>query len=177
MPSMTIQRVKAALTLGVAVVGLVVAAGHSETPASSMAGLPRTAPAWKLKDLEGKTVQLADFKGKVVILDFWATWCPPCRAEIPGFVALAKKYGAQGLAVVGVALDQGGEGLVKRFVKEQGVNYPVVLGDDEVVKAFGGIEAIPTTFVLDRSGRIVSHHVGFTDRKEFVKEIKPLLKP
>ena len=133
------------------------------------------APSWVLQDVDGKTVDSGDFKGKVVILDFWATWCPPCRAEIPGFVELQQQYGRQGLAVVGVSLDGGGAGRVKEFVQKSGVNYTVVLAGMKVAQAFGGVEAIPTTFIIDRDGRIAGRHVGFTSREEFEKEIKPLL--
>ncbi len=112
----------------------------------------------------------------MVILDFWATWCPPCRAEIPGFVELQKQYAKQGFTVVGVALDQGGVEAVKQFAHKMRVNYPIVLGNEKVMGDFGGVEAIPATFVIDRQGRIVGKHVGLTDREEFEKEIKPLLK-
>jgi peroxiredoxin len=138
-------------------------------------GKRQPAPAWELKDLDGKAVKLADFKGKVVILDFWATWCPPCRKEIPGFVNLQKKYGDKGLVVVGVSLDEGGTAAVKPFVQKMGMNYPVVMGDQKTVAAFGGIEAIPTTFVIDREGNVVTAHQGYADEATFESEIKPLL--
>ena len=138
---------------------------------------PATAPGWDLTDLDGKTVHSADLKGRVVVLDFWATWCPPCRAEIPGFIALQKQYQAQGLAVVGVSVDQSSAASVKAFVQEQGINYPVVRADDQVVAAFGGIDGLPATFIVDRTGRIVKQHLGYTDQSEIEKEILPLLKP
>src|SRR5579859_4532983 len=117
---------------------------------------PRTAaPAWQLNDIDGQSVKLSDFKGKVVILDFWATWCPPCKAEIPGFIALQKQYAAQGLTVVGVSLDTAGASVVKQFMQRVGMNYPVVIGDEKIAGQYGGIEAIPTTFVIDRNGNIV----------------------
>jgi peroxiredoxin len=134
-------------------------------------------PAWELKDVNGKTIRSADFKGKVVILDFWATWCPPCRAEIPGFIELQKRHEKDGLVVIGVSLDRGGPALVKSFVEKNGVNYPVALSTEEIVRAFGDIESIPTTFILDREGRIVTKHEGYADKEEFEKDIKPLLKP
>ena len=148
----------------------------AETEAPS-AAKPAPAPAWTLKNLEGKPVSLSDFKGKVVILDFWATWCPPCRAEIPSFIELQKEYGDQGLAVIGLSLDESGAAAVKKFVERAGMNYTVVMADQAVAGAYGGVEAIPTTFVIDRQGRIVARHVGLTSRGEFEKEIKPLLKP
>jgi len=132
------------------------------------------APQFNLQDTSGKPVKLSDYKGKVVILDFWATWCPPCRAEIPNFVDLQKEYGKQGLAVIGVSLDDGVEG-VADFAKANGINYPIVMGDQAVVAAYGGIEAIPTTFVIDQTGNVVARHQGFTDKSEFEAEIKKLL--
>ncbi len=133
------------------------------------------APAWKLQDLDGKTVQLSDFKGKVVVLDFWATWCPPCRAEIPDFIALQNQYRDKGLVVVGVSLDQGGPGVVSSFAKSQGMNYPVVMGTDDVAALYGDIQAIPTTFVIDRSGKVVAKHEGETDKATFAGEITKAL--
>ena len=131
------------------------------------------APAWELKDLDGKQVKSSDFDGKVVILDFWATWCPPCKAEIPGFIELQKKYGEKGLVVVGVSLDEGGPSVVKQFMNQFGINYPVVMGNIQTMEDFGG-KAIPTTFVIDRSGKIVAKHVGFASKETFENEISPL---
>lgn len=134
----------------------------------------KAAPEWTLKNLEGKTVSLSDFKGKVVILDFWATWCPPCREEIPGFVRLQKQYGKDGLVVVGVSLDEDVSD-VKRFTKRLKVNYPIVMGDEEITEKYWGVQYLPTTFVIDTEGKVVSRHVGFTETKTFEGEIKPLL--
>jgi thiol-disulfide isomerase/thioredoxin len=138
---------------------------------SSIASSP--APAWKLKDLDGKLVKSSDFLGKVVILDFWATWCAPCKVEIPGFIALQKQYGEQGLVVIGVSLDNE-PAVVRRFMADFGMNYRVVLGDLMLLQAFGGT-AIPTTVIIDRAGDIAARHVGFTPRQTFENEIKPLL--
>jgi len=147
-------------------------AGQTGSPDSM-----KSAPGWQLQDLSGKTVRSADFKGKVVILDFWATWCPPCRAEIPGFIELQKKYQAQGLAIVGVSVDQASTDSIRSFVQKQGLNYPVVQSDEKIEAAYGGIEGLPTTFIIDWAGHIVKRHLGFTDQAEFEKEIKPLLSP
>ena len=135
----------------------------------------KPAPRWELKDLDGKTVHSSDFNGKVVVLDFWATWCPPCRAEIPDFIELQKKYAAQGLAVVGVSVDQADLKTVKSFAQKNGINYSVVLVDDKIADAYGGIDGLPTTFIIDRSGRIVNQHLGFTAPAEIEKEITNLL--
>ncbi|MDI1313575.1 TlpA disulfide reductase family protein, partial [Prosthecobacter sp.] len=116
-------------------------------PMSSTAGGESSAPEWALPGLDGKTVKLSDFRGKVVVLNFWATWCPPCRREIPDLVALHEKYAEQGLVVIGVSLDEGGATSVKSFVTKAGVKYPVVMGDQETAQAYGGITSIPTTFI------------------------------
>jgi len=142
--------------------------------AAPVAAMP--APQWELKDIDGKPVKLSDYKGKVVILDFWATWCGPCRMEIPGFVDLQKKYADQGLVVIGVSLDTHGTDAVRSFMKRQGVNYSVVMGNDKLGDDYGGIDGIPTTFIIDRKGNIVGKHVGYEPKARFETEIAPLLK-
>ena len=154
----------------------VVAVLSFATPWSRAYASTTAAPEWQLKDPDGQPVALSDFKGKVVILDFWATWCPPCRAEIPGFVALQKQYAAQGLTVVGVSLDTTGASVVKSFMQHLGMNYPVVIGDEKIAADYGGISAIPTTFVIDRNGNIVTSHQGYASQVVFESEIRPLLK-
>ncbi len=139
------------------------------------AGSKIAAPDWQLSDVDGKPVKLSDFKGKVVILDFWATWCPPCRAEIPGFVAIQKKYADKGFTVIGVSLDKEGPSVVKPFMRQLGMNYPVVMGTAKIVGDYGGITAIPTTFVIDRQGNVITAYQGFTDQATFESVIGPLL--
>jgi len=143
-------------------------------PSPGNQGNPAMA-AWELQDLTGKTVHSTDFAGRVVVLDFWATWCGPCRAEIPALVALQKKYEKQGLTVVGISVDEAGAAPVNAFVQRTGINYPVVLADERVQQAFGGIEAIPTIFIIDRQGRLAAKHVGLTGEGDLEGEIKPLL--
>ena len=131
------------------------------------------APGFTLVDMNGRSVSLADFKGKVVILDFWATWCPPCKREIPDFIKLQSEYGSKGLQIVGIALDQPNK--VQAFVKDNGMNYPILLGTNEVAANYGGVEAIPTTFVIDKSGKIVTKYEGFRPKETFESQIKKLL--
>jgi thiol-disulfide isomerase/thioredoxin len=134
------------------------------------------APAWSAKDLNGVEVKSDQFKGKVVVIDFWATWCPPCRAEIPGYVELMKKYGKDGLVIVGVSMDEGGPSVVKSFSTKFNVNYPMVMGDDKVLAAFGGIEALPTTFLIDRNGQIRDRKVGAEATEDYEKKIVAIMK-
>ncbi len=117
---------------------------------------------------------VAQNKGKVLIVDFFATWCPPCRQEIPGFISLQNKYGAKGLSVVGVSLDEGPTNVVADFTKELGINYSVYHGGGQVAGKYR-IRAIPTTFVYDKQGKKVKTHIGFTSEEEFEKEISGLL--
>jgi len=133
------------------------------------------APEFALPDLDGKVVKSSDLRGKVVILDFWATWCPPCRQEVPHFVALQSKYRDQGLEIVGLSLDKGGANDVKPFVEEYNVNYMMLIANDQTASDFGGITGIPTTFVLDKHGKIVKRFLGYTDPEVFEETIRPLL--
>jgi cytochrome c biogenesis protein CcmG/thiol:disulfide interchange protein DsbE len=125
--------------------------------------------------LNGKQVSLSDFKGKVVILDFWATWCPPCVKEIPHFIALYEQYKDQGFAIVGISVDREGISVVKSFARKYQVNYPILMTDGQVDKAYGGIPSIPTTFVIDSAGNIRQKYVGYRDKAVFEADIKALL--
>ena len=137
---------------------------------------PTPAPSWKLKDVSGAVVSSEQFKGKVVVVDFWATWCPPCRAEIPGYVALQKKYAKDGLVIVGISLDQKGPDVVRKFAEKFGINYPIVMGTPEVQDSFGEMDGIPTTFIIDRSGKIRDRKVGSMPEEEFEAALLPYLK-
>jgi len=139
------------------------------------------APEFSLKDLDGNQVKLSDYKGKVVILDFWATWCPPCVKEIPHFNELAKRYGKDGLVVLGVSVDQGGIKAVKKFKKNNVVDYTIVFADQTTQSKYQALlprdmrGGIPYTFVIDRSGNITEYFVGYRPMEVFVKAIMPLL--
>ncbi len=135
----------------------------------------KPAPSFTLQDLNGKTVSLSDFKGKVVVLDFWATWCPPCVKEIPHFIALYEQYKDQGFAMVGISVDSEGISVVKSFARKYQVNYPILMTDGQVDKVYGGIPSIPTTFVIDSAGNIRQKYVGYRDKAVFEADIKKLL--
>ena len=135
----------------------------------------KTAPDFTLKDADGRVVRLSDYRGKVVLLDFWATWCGPCKVEIPWFTEFERQHKASGFAVLGVSMDEGGWDEVRPFLKEIEVNYRVVMGNDETAELYGGIEALPTTFLIDRTGRIASRHIGLSAKKDFQDEIEHLL--
>jgi len=136
----------------------------------------RKAPDFVLTDHEGNSVRLSDFEGKVVILDFWATWCGPCRMEIPGFVRLYEKYKDQGVEVIGVSLDRPGWQVVTPFMKQNKISYTIVLGNQEVVMDYGGITGIPTTFIINKNREVVDKVVGYHPESFFEDAITKLIK-
>lgn len=162
--------------LALALVALAICSSASAPVAArqepSLIGKP--APAFALKDLAGKSLKLADFKGKVVLIDFWATWCVPCRVEIPHFVELQKKYASKGFSVIGISMDDTPEP-VPAFAKKYGMNYPVVVGDAALGDQYGGILGLPTAFVIDRGGIIRQRYDGITSADTFEKAVVALL--
>jgi thiol-disulfide isomerase/thioredoxin len=128
-----------------------------------------------LKDIDNKDVKLASLKGKVILLDFWATWCGPCKIEMPWFVELQKRYGPQGLQVVGVAMDDASKEDIAKFIKEMGVNYTILLGKESVGDQYGGVPALPETFFIGRDGKIVDKIIGLKGKSEIEDSIKRAL--
>jgi peroxiredoxin len=145
-------------------------------PGNSQTLQKQKAPNFSLKSYDGKIVELAKLRGKVVVVNFWATWCPPCRAEIPDFIKVYDVNKSKGLEIIGIALDEDGWSKVNPFVERNKINYPIVLGTMEVVQQYGGIEGIPTTFIVDKKGNIVDHQVGMLTKEMLDQKIKVLLK-
>jgi cytochrome c biogenesis protein CcmG/thiol:disulfide interchange protein DsbE len=144
-------------------------------PSVPAAGAP--APDFELKMLDGsgKTLQLSSLKGKAVIVSFWATWCEPCKIEMPWLVELQKKYSSAGLQIVGVAMDDADEKDIRAFAHKMGVNYPVLQGTEKVADLYGGLDALPATFWLDRSGKIVDSATGLESESDMEESIKKSL--
>ncbi len=135
------------------------------------------APDFTLKVLgeKGKTLQLSSLKGKGVIVNFWATWCEPCKIELPWLVELQKKYGPEGLQIIGVADDESGEKSISAFAQKMGINYPILLGTDQVADQYGGLDGLPTSFFIDRSGKVVDVLIGIDSESRLEDSIKKSL--
>jgi len=135
----------------------------------------KEAPEFSLKDIDGRTVKLSDYKGRVVLLNFWATWCGPCKIEIPWFVEFEQQLKHKGFAVLGVAMDEDGWEVVKPFLAELKVNYRTLMGNDSIAQLYGGVDSLPTSFLIDREGKIASIHVGLVSKGDYEHEIEQLL--
>ena len=156
---------------------------ESDTKGSSTANLP-SEPDVTFKNLEGQDVALARFKGKVVVVNFWATWCEPCQTEIPWMIGFQQKYADRGFTLLGVAMDDEGKSIVEPYVEKtqfdvdghsMTMNYPIVLGNDDLASKFGGLIGLPTTIVITRDGKIHKRFIGIVSHDELEKEIKALL--
>lgn len=148
------------------------AARHSAS-ASTMSSA--VAPDFTLTSLDGKEMRLSDLRGKAVLLNFWATWCSPCKIEMPWFIELQQKYGPQGLQVVGVAMDDSSKEDIAKFAKDMGVNYPVLIGKESVGDAYGGVPALPESFFIGRDGKIVDKIIGLKGKGDIEESIKRAL--
>ena len=171
---MKLNRLQVLILLTVLAV-IVILAKYTSTSNSSVENV-RPAPQFSLANLDGKNVSLKDFADKVMVVDFWATWCGPCREEIPHLNKLYENYRGKGLVVVGISMDAEGPEVVKQFAKELRMEYPVVMGDENVQQDFGGIVGLPTTFIIDRKGNIVKKYTGYQpgmigDMEQIIKEL------
>jgi peroxiredoxin len=136
----------------------------------------KPAPDFALKDANGASVKLSDYRGKVVLLNFWATWCGPCGLEIPWFTEFEQQYKSKGFEVVGVSMDEEGWSAIKPYVTARNINYRIVLGNDSVAQLYGGVDSLPTTFIIDRDGTFAyPPHVGLVGKNEYQKEIQSLV--
>ncbi len=149
------------------------ASTHAERATLRFFRNPATAPALTARDLDGREVSTSSLRGKVVIVNFWATWCPPCRAEIPDLVALQAKYGDR-LQIIGISEDEAPPDVVKRFAAEHEINYPVVMTSPEIEKMFPGVSALPTSYIVDREWRVVQKHVGMLVARTTEQELRAL---
>jgi thiol-disulfide isomerase/thioredoxin len=136
---------------------------------------PTDAPDFTLESLEGKSLRLSDLRGKAVLLNFWATWCDPCKIEMPWFVELQNEYGAQGLQIVGIAMDDSAKEDIAKFAKNMGVNYPVLLGKEAVGDAYGGVPALPESFFISRDGKIVDRIIGLEGKADIEEAVRKAL--
>ena len=146
--------------------------GPTHTP---RVGYATPAPDFTLESLDGKNMTLSDLRGKAVLLNFWATWCGPCKIEMPWFVDLQNEYGPRGLQIVGVAMDDSGKEDIAKFAKQMGVNYPVLIGKEAVGDAYGGVPALPESFFIGRDGKIVDKIIGLKGKADIEESIKKAL--
>ena len=155
--------------------GILMASEPAGAPAALLPAAQRKpAPEFALQDSSGKAVSLKDYRGKVVLLDFWATWCHGCKLEIPWFAEFSRKYGDKGVVVVGVSLDSDGWRVVSPFIKTAQIPYQIVLGNDDVAKVYG-IENMPDTFLIDREGRIAAAYKGIVEKHNVDGNLRAIL--
>jgi cytochrome c biogenesis protein CcmG/thiol:disulfide interchange protein DsbE len=169
---------KSLLLVTAAVAALLWSCSGKEPFSAEAQSIKNRKPAadFTLRDANGTAVKLSDYRGKVVLLNFWATWCGPCTLEIPWFIEFEQQYKTQGFAVIGVSMDEEGWNAIKPYMAAHKMNYRVLLGDDSVSQLYGGVESLPTTFLIDRKGRVAfPPHIGLAGKNEYLKEIQGLL--
>jgi len=154
---------------------LMLALGVLAAPPAGAASATRPAPDFTLPSAAGQNLRLQEQRGRVVMLNFWATWCGPCQVEIPWFVEFNKTYKARGLAIVGVSMDEDGWKSVKPYLATKKIDYPIVLGTEDVAKSYGGVDSLPSTFIIDRDGKIAFSHTGLVGKDTYETEIRSLL--
>jgi len=167
------------VVLALAVTGMLYFAFHAarrtQAGVAPSALMTSPAPNFTLESLDGKNMTLSEFRGKAVLLNFWATWCAPCKIEMPWFVELQNQYGPQGLQIVGVAMDDSSKEDIAKFAKDMGVNYPVLIGKESVGDEYGGVPALPESFFIGRNGKIVDKIIGLKGKEEIEDSIKKAL--
>jgi peroxiredoxin len=159
----------------IALAGSLLGGCTSSPTVSAVASDRKAAQNFALADANGAPIKLSDYKGKVVLLNFWATWCGPCKVEIPWFIEFEKTYKDRGFVTLGVSMDDDGWKAVKPFMAQRAINYPVTIGNDRVAELYGGIDSLPTTFLIDREGRIASRHLGLVSKRDYEAEILKLI--
>jgi peroxiredoxin len=179
-PSSKGSRSPLVLVIVAFVVALMLYVGYHKARRSGAGSVPRlaqstVAPDFSLESLDGKTMRLSDLRGKAVLLNFWATWCGPCKIEMPWFVDLQKQYGGQGLQIVGVAMDDASKEDIGKFAKDMGVNYPILIGKESVGDQYGGVPALPETFLISRDGKIVDKIIGLRGKADIEEAIRKAL--
>jgi thiol-disulfide isomerase/thioredoxin len=183
---MSVKRLLIAGLAALTVAMLVFSCGKQEarqeaSPGGSVNNATQTAAdgsgsvSFSLADIDGNTVSLADYKGKVVLVDFWATWCGPCRQAVPHLKKLYEENRGKGFEILAIAMDEDGQKVVPPFVEDNRINYTVLLGTPEVESEFGGLVGYPTTFLIDREGKIVDKTLGYRPKEYFEEKLKPLL--
>ena len=165
------------VVVALVVAGMLYFGFHAARRSDRVPGITKATPApdFTLESLDGKNMRLSDLRGKAVLLNFWATWCAPCKIEMPWFVELQNQYGSQGLQIVGVAMDDSSKEDIAKFAKDMGVNYPVLLGKEAVGEAYGGVPALPETFFIGRDGKIVDKIIGLKGKADIEDAIKEAL--
>jgi len=174
----SVKRSPLALVIVAFVVTLMLYVGYHKARGAGLTSHLTTssvAPDFTLESLDGKSLRLSDLRGKAVLLNFWATWCGPCKIEMPWFVDFQKQYGSQGLQIVGVAMDDASKADIAKFAKDMGVNYPILIGKESVGDQYGGVPALPESFVISRDGKIMDKIIGLRGKAEIEDSIKKAL--